>query len=82
MKNHASDIWACDFTTVNDWLFRTRYIFVLLELKTAGLSMLPLQLLQRMNGLLSSCVKQLPGVKARNISCTIVTANMDRTFLQ
>ena len=34
MKNHASDIWACDFTTVNDWLFRTWYIFVLLELKT------------------------------------------------
>lgn len=34
MKNHARDIWACDFMTVNDWLFRTWYIFVLLELKT------------------------------------------------
>jgi hypothetical protein len=26
---------------------------------------------QQMNGLRSSCVKQHPGVKARNISCTI-----------
>ena len=34
MKNHASDIWARDFTTVNDWLFRTWYIFVVMELKT------------------------------------------------
>jgi putative transposase len=34
LKNQASDIWACDFTVVNDWMFRQWYIFVLMELKT------------------------------------------------
>jgi transposase InsO family protein len=34
LKNQASDIWACDFTVVNDWLFRPWYIFVVMELKT------------------------------------------------
>jgi Integrase core domain. len=34
LKNQASDIWSCDFTVVNDWLFRQWYIFVLMELKT------------------------------------------------
>ncbi len=34
LKNQASDIWACDFTVVTDWLFRQWYIFVVMELKT------------------------------------------------
>jgi len=34
LNNQASDTWACDFTVVNDWLFRQWYIFVVLELKT------------------------------------------------
>ena len=34
LKNQASDIWACDFTVVYDWLFRQWYIFVVVELKT------------------------------------------------
>ena len=34
LKNQASGIWACDFTVVNDWLFRQWYIFVVMELKT------------------------------------------------
>ncbi len=34
IKNHASEIWACDFTVVYDWLFRQWYIFVVMELKT------------------------------------------------
>jgi hypothetical protein len=34
LKNQASDIWACDFTVAYDWLFRTWYIFVLMDLKT------------------------------------------------
>ncbi|MFZ0534543.1 MAG: integrase core domain-containing protein [Anaerolineales bacterium] len=34
LKNHAKDIWACDFTVVYDWLFRAYYIFVVMELKT------------------------------------------------
>jgi transposase InsO family protein len=34
MKNQAGNTWACDFTVVNDWLFRQWYIFVVLELKT------------------------------------------------
>jgi putative transposase len=34
LKNQASHIWACDFTIVNDWLFRQWYIFVVMELKT------------------------------------------------
>jgi putative transposase len=33
IRNHAGDIWACDFTTVYDWLFRPLYIFVIMELK-------------------------------------------------
>ncbi|MFZ2097290.1 MAG: helix-turn-helix domain-containing protein, partial [Anaerolineales bacterium] len=34
LKNHAGDIWACDFTVVYDLLFRPVFIFVILELKT------------------------------------------------
>jgi putative transposase len=34
LRNHAGDIWACDFTVVYDWLFRPWYIFVMMELKT------------------------------------------------
>jgi putative transposase len=34
LKNQAHSIWACDFTVVNDWLFRQWYVFVVMELKT------------------------------------------------
>jgi putative transposase len=34
LKNQASGIWACDFTVVYDWLFRTWFIFIVMELKT------------------------------------------------
>ena len=34
LKNQVSGIWACDFTVAYDWLFRTWYIFVMMELKT------------------------------------------------
>ncbi len=34
LKNQADNTWACDFTVVNDWLFRQWYIFVVMELKT------------------------------------------------
>jgi hypothetical protein len=34
LKNQANGIWACDFTVVNDWLFRQWYVFVVMELKT------------------------------------------------
>lgn len=34
LKNQAGNIWACDFTVVNDWLFRQWYVFVVMELKT------------------------------------------------
>jgi transposase InsO family protein len=33
LRNHAGDIWACDFTTIYEWLFRPLYVFVILELK-------------------------------------------------
>jgi len=34
LKNHAADIWSCDFTVVHDLLFRPLYIFIIMELKT------------------------------------------------
>jgi len=34
LKNQAGAMWACDFTVVNDWLFRQWYIFVVMELET------------------------------------------------
>ncbi len=33
-ERRSSQIWACDFTVVYDWLFRSWYIFVVMELKT------------------------------------------------
>jgi transposase InsO family protein len=33
LKNHAGDIWACDFSVVHDLLFRPLYIFIVIELK-------------------------------------------------
>jgi transposase InsO family protein len=34
LKNHAHQIWDCDFTVVNDLLFRPLYIFVIIAHKT------------------------------------------------
>jgi putative transposase len=34
VKNHAGEIWACDFTVAYDWLFRAWYIFVLMDIRT------------------------------------------------
>jgi putative transposase len=34
LKNQAGNTWACDFTVINDWLFRQWYVFVMMELKT------------------------------------------------
>jgi len=34
LKNQAQHIWACDFTTVHDLLFRPIFIFVIIELHT------------------------------------------------
>jgi len=34
LKNHASDIWASDFTAIHDLFFRPLYIFVVIELQT------------------------------------------------
>jgi hypothetical protein len=34
LKNHASEIWACDFTVVHDLFFRPTYIFIIIELHT------------------------------------------------
>ena len=32
LKNHAHDVWACDFVPVIDLLFRTVYVFFVVEL--------------------------------------------------
>jgi hypothetical protein len=34
LKNHAEDIWACDFTVVYDLLFRPIYIFIIIAHQT------------------------------------------------
>jgi transposase InsO family protein len=34
LKNHAGDIWACDFTTVHTLFFKPIYILVFMELQT------------------------------------------------
>ena len=34
LKNHAHQVWACDFTVVNDLLFRPLYILVIIAHKT------------------------------------------------
>jgi len=34
LKNHAGDIWACDFAVAHDLLFRPLYIFVAMELQS------------------------------------------------
>ncbi len=32
LRNHAKDVWACDFLPVTDLLFRTVYVFFIIEL--------------------------------------------------
>src|SRR4051812_15387117 len=32
LKNHGRDLWACDFLQTYDWLFRTLFIFFIIEL--------------------------------------------------
>ncbi len=34
LKNHATEIWACDFTVVPDLFFRPTYIFIIIEMHT------------------------------------------------
>ena len=34
LKNHARDIWACDFTVAYDLFFRPWFVFVVMELST------------------------------------------------
>ena len=34
LKNHAKDIWACDFTVVHTLFFRPLYILIFIELET------------------------------------------------
>ncbi len=34
LKNHATEIWACDFTVVHDLFFRPTYVFIIIELHT------------------------------------------------
>jgi transposase InsO family protein len=34
LKNHAHEIWACDFTTVTSLFFKPIYIFVIMELES------------------------------------------------
>jgi putative transposase len=34
LRNHAHEVWACDFTVVHDLLFRPLYIFVIIAHKT------------------------------------------------
>jgi transposase InsO family protein len=34
LKNHAYEIWACDFTTVTSLFFKPIYIFVIMELES------------------------------------------------
>jgi transposase InsO family protein len=34
LKNHAGDIWACDFTTVHTLFFKPIYILVFMEMQT------------------------------------------------
>jgi transposase InsO family protein len=46
LKNHAEDIWACDFTVVYDLLFRPIYIFIIIahqsrEIKHAAVTRHP-----------------------------------------
>jgi transposase InsO family protein len=46
LKNHAQDIWACDFTVVYDLLFRPIYIFIIIahqnrEIKHAAVTRHP-----------------------------------------
>jgi transposase InsO family protein len=34
LRNHATEIWACDFTVIHDLFFRPTYIFIIIELHT------------------------------------------------
>ena len=34
LRNHAAEIWGCDFAVVHDLLFRPLYIFVIIHLQT------------------------------------------------
>lgn len=48
LKNHAHEIWACDFTTVTSLFFIPIYIFVIMELESSALSTRPLPSTQPM----------------------------------
>ena len=37
LKNHAGDIWSCDFTVAYDLFFRLWFVFVVMELSTRRL---------------------------------------------
>ncbi len=58
LKNHAHDVWACDFLPVIDLFFRTVYVFFLIELGSRRVVTLGSLGIPPMPGSPSNCVRQ------------------------
>ena len=80
VKNHARDIWACDFTVVYDLLFRPWFIFVIMELKTRRIVHSAITQTPTDEWTAQQLREATPWGRARNISFTIATANMASHF--
>jgi hypothetical protein len=79
LKNHAQHIWACDFTTVHDLLFRPVFIFVIIELHTRRIIHTAVTYAPPMNGLHNNCGKLRLGANTPSISSVIGTRSTVHT---
>ena len=78
LRNHAGQIWACDFLHVTDLCFRSLFAFFIIELKSRKADL-------RRGDAISyrrldcpyRCGRQLPMGRRQSISSVIMTASLD-----
>ena len=67
LKNHATQVWACDFLPVTDIFFRQLYAFVIVGLSSRKIIHIGVPDIQLMSGQLNSYGKPLRLSSGRNI---------------
>ena len=75
-------MWACDFTVVCDWLFRQRYIFVVLELKRRGIVHASVTQYPTEGWTAPQLREATPGERTKVSDPRLATVNMPRAFRQ
>ena len=78
LRNHAHEIWACDFLPVTDLLFRPVYAFFVISLGTRRVVHVGARGTRPMAGSPSSCARPRPSTSGRGSSSATMTPSTGR----